>query len=644
MGELIEALAIQTDNAELNSKYFIRPTQLLGCCEGLITYDRMSEEVGFAHFTVFEYLQEKHENDLLKTVELATVSLKYLIAVADPFEAGFKIERSKLVHRKFLEPACCYWGTWARGDSQNCPEFMELVFNLHESPHRLRKVHRLLSSCEITGVSPAECPCNRFTILHLLARGYLVRIIEVLFGISDDEDSNSRLSKRAAQADRIFALSEHCHENIDNVCDRYGSALHIAARNDDDQLFRLLIRRGANFNVTGDSNPDHTPIHEAAWSGSRSKLEFLHTQGANLSICNPRGVMPIYHAIHSGRTNCVELLLEKGCDVLDWKVKSSTPISLAAQFGDVKMLQILIKAAPALARGENLVKDSPLHRACLNHDTRNLKFLLTLPGMNPSGKPGIGTSPLHYAAYGYIEAAKALLDAGAGYTIVDEYGRTPLDSALLKGSLYVARVILDHSQMSNDSQGHKPGSTKSGVWELVQHDLLWRIEDNPQQPRYYKSLARTYLMDGNVEMASQYFDKYVHVLARYVGHERIVKPADGKIICLSEGDKDMWCVECHTLRRRSIRLCSSCERLHEVCEACFRQLLAHYPPKYFTDHIFHQIPSEQYPESISDFIKSFEARRAAIKKLNDETDSEDEMSEEESEDEISEDEMEVEDG
>jgi hypothetical protein len=58
MGELIEALSIQKGNIELNPKLFISSSKLLKCCEGLVTYDRMSDEMRFAHFTVYEYLQK----------------------------------------------------------------------------------------------------------------------------------------------------------------------------------------------------------------------------------------------------------------------------------------------------------------------------------------------------------------------------------------------------------------------------------------------------------------------------------------------------------------------------------------------------------------------------------------------------------
>jgi ankyrin repeat protein len=624
MGELIEALAIQTDNPELDPTLFISPTQLLGCCEGLITYDQTSDEVGFAHFTVFEYLQKNHENDLSKKVELATVSLKYLKMVADKFTNKLSLERSALVYLKFLEPACCYWGFWARENAQNCPEFWELLFNLHESPIMLQKLHQILSLYENNKYIIHQCICDRFTILHLLALGYLVSIFEVLFDITCDEDLNFRLPKPAVHvADCISALAKYCRGNIDNVCYQYGSNLHIASRNDDDQLFRLLITHRAAFNVTQGMHY-RTPIHHAAWSGSRSKLEFLHEQGADLSIRDHFGRVPIYYAIDCGSASCVELLLEKGCDVLDWgpsKFRGDSPIGVAARSGNVEILQLLIKAAPALVRSENLVKDIPLHQASMNNDARILKFLLSLPEMDPSGKDGSGRTPLHCAAQGtgYIEPTKVLLDAGTDYTIANNRGHTPLDAALLNGNLHVARVILDHIRL-NDSQRLEPESTKSRERELIQQHLLSRIEDDPKQPGYCKTLAHTYVTEGQVEMASQYFDRY-----RYV--QRKWDPT---------GYFLMYCCQCVSAGSAvTYYHCYSCKRNHDVCEDCFRPLLAHYPPKYFTDHIFHLIPSKQYPESISDFIKSFRARRS-------DTDTEDE-SEDESEDEFdSEDEIELE--
>jgi ankyrin repeat protein len=595
MGELIEALSMQKGNPELNPKLFMSPTKLLRRCEGLITYDRMSDEVRFAHFTVFEYL-EKYQENLSKKIELATISLKYFIMAAHKFREKEDIQRSEAFALEFLEPASRYWGCWAEQDADNL-ELWELLLQLHESPWILQKLHQFLQLRGAIGTI-SQCLCNRFTILHLLAVGNLARICEVIFDIACNEDLN-RLPKPLINiTDRISAMAKSCQTNIDHVCDEYGSALHRAAAKNDDQLFRLLISHQADFNVR-ERWTGQTPIHIAASSGSVSKLEFLHTQGADLDVLDKHGNAPLYGAILHGQTSCVEVLLAKGHAAPDWANQLIHP---AAQFGNVEILQLFVKATPASVRSKDSLGRTPLHYASENGDARVLKLLLSLPEVDPSSKDVDGKTPLHFAVreWSHNEQTKLLLDAGTDYTVTDRYGYTPMDLALLTANTHVVQAIYNHSRTLNDSQGLAPGLSDLGEWEPVRY-LLSRIDDNPEHVMYHQAVARAYLTEGNVEMAYQYFDRSI-----YISHK--IK----QLLPFS-------CPECRLFFNSYPRqfLCSSCPDQHKLCVRCFLLLSDHKPPKYFADHVFHQIPSQQYPASISDFIESFEARAPAIKQLSD---------------------------
>jgi ankyrin repeat protein len=600
MGELIEALSVQKGNTDLNPKLFMSPSKLLGRCEGLIMYNRMSDEVRFAHFTVFEYLQKYHENILSKPVELATVSLKYLRIAAHRFREEYTVPVSDLFALKFHETACLYWGWWAAQGAIDNLEFWESLLKLHESPRILQKLHQTLQCPGAIGTQTVcHSLCTRFTILHLLAVGNLASFCEVLFDVACSKDLN-RLPKPLVDiADRISAMAKSCQTNINNVCDRYGSALHIATDKDDDQLFRLLISHRADLNIKCSSWGGLRPIHLAAQSSSISKLEFLHTQGADLNILDHHGRPPLHHAILYGReTSCVKLLLSKGCVLSGKKRSGSTPIHVAAQSGNIEILQLVVDAYPTLARSDrDRYGCTPLHYACQNEDSRTLKFLLSLPETDPSSMDQNGITPLHTTAqWGNIESTKLLLEAGADHTIVNSFG-TPLDLALMSGNIDVARVISDHTRTLNDSQGFAPNS---GEWLPIQY-LLSRIQENPEKINYYDALARLYLREGNVEMAYQYFDRYTYLTGLPFSFPF-----------------PTFCRLCS----RSIRsdrealttyVCSSCPPLeHGVCEPCFRLLSAYSTPKYFTDHVFVQIPSKQYPASISDFIEWFKAKRPAL--------------------------------
>jgi ankyrin repeat protein len=591
MGELIEAVSVQKGNVDLNPKLFMSPTKLLSRCERLVTYDRMSDEARFAHFTVFEYLQTYHENSLSKKVQLATVSLRYLIMVAEEFRGYGQPELYQIFPFKFLELASLYWGQWARDEGQNHSEFWILLLELHQRPQLLWSLHRTLLSLR---EDRNQCYCEAFTILHLLVYGDLKNICEMVLSIPGNEDFC--LPEPLVQSNmtgRISAMAKSCQRDIDKSCDIVGTALHLATNRDGDQLFRLLINHQANFNVKNSKSRSSgcTPIHIAAQSNSISKLEFLHVQGADLDILDDNSNPPLYYAIYGCTISCVKLLLEKGCaSAVRVDGKPSTPIHLAAQSGNIEILQLLVEAYPTLANETDVDGRTPLHHASRSKDARTMEFLLSLPEMNPSKQDDWGETPLHTAAeLGNIEPAKLLLRAGSDPTIKMSRDYTPLDLALVKGHIHVARVLSDHTQVSNDSQELAPAKTNS---KFIQY-MLSRIEGEPEELRYYELLARVHLSEGNTELAYQYFDRFVYLLKYcpfflYCGYCEILMIA---------------------IRHHPLYICSSCSSRHMICKACFQLLSAYLPPNFLTDHVFHPIPSKQYPASISAFVESGEVRR-----------------------------------
>jgi hypothetical protein len=56
LGELIEALSIEKGNTSLDSRLFMSAKVILRRCEGLVSYDRMTDQVRFTHFTVFKFI------------------------------------------------------------------------------------------------------------------------------------------------------------------------------------------------------------------------------------------------------------------------------------------------------------------------------------------------------------------------------------------------------------------------------------------------------------------------------------------------------------------------------------------------------------------------------------------------------------
>ena len=590
MGELIEVLSFQKGNKELNPKLFISEKVLLRRCEGLVLYDHMSDEMRFAHFTVFEYIRNHHVQNLLKSIELSKVCLRYLMMSAERFQdPSGTVERGQFIALKFIKRAFSSWAMWAREEGENDVGLWELLIQYHESPETLLRLHWIYPSlmgdlyrrfwkCSNSG-------CQGWSILQFLVLSGCTKMCETLFDIGCDSNLPTI---PATLGQCISSLAQFCKSNLDRKCEVQGTALHFAAQEHDD-LFRLLVHHGANVNET-DSRGD-TPIHIAAARGSVSKLSVLCTAGVDLSSVDNL----LFHAALSRSHDCVQFLLGKGCPIECSESNSNNSAAHIAASGPLETFKLLVKAAPHLVNQQNIGGIAPLHFASVQNDHRNLEFLLSIPDIELSVQNGRGDTPLHYAAsVGNIQTTMLLLDAGANPDLKNSQGDTPLETALLSANTQVAHALFSRVEGSKTASELKsPVSQRQWLLSM----LLPRIERNPKAYRYYIAVGRIYAEDGNLELAGQYFDQSVHVLMM----------SEGELGHTNGNEISFWCRECLTSNdvprcaRYHCLTCPDDPPGHNICEPCF-QFMQTYPPKFFNDHTFHRIPSKTYPSSISAFI------------------------------------------
>jgi len=74
-GQLMGGAIGSKGNTTFNPKLFMDGKILIRRCEGLVLHNPMSDEVRFAHFTVFEYLEHHRIENILKPIALSKVSL-----------------------------------------------------------------------------------------------------------------------------------------------------------------------------------------------------------------------------------------------------------------------------------------------------------------------------------------------------------------------------------------------------------------------------------------------------------------------------------------------------------------------------------------------------------------------------------------
>jgi ankyrin repeat protein len=176
-----------------------------------------------------------------------------------------------------------------------------------------------------------------------------------------------------------------------------GTALVSAVQNGNIHLIADLIRMGADLNAT-DVNGD-TALNHAAQFNQPAAMRLLLEAGADTGIQDKWKQTPLVSAAGDKHNRAaVRLLLQHGADTEIATPHGGTPLNYAAGWGDLPIIQALIRSGanpecPAVSDGS-----TPLISSCRNQ---------------------------------HVQAAEALLMAGARVDARDKFGRTALHSALL---------------------------------------------------------------------------------------------------------------------------------------------------------------------------------------------------------------------
>jgi ankyrin repeat protein len=141
------------------------------------------------------------------------------------------------------------------------------------------------------------------TIEKLLARGFDPNtpnekgIPGLLLAIQSD-------SPKAA-----MILAKHPKTNLNSLNQHDESPLMLAAINNQLQLAKVLIERGADVNKAG-----WTPLHYAATKGHRDMMRLLMDHEAYIDSESENGTTPLMMAAYYASPLTVKLLLEEGAD------------------------------------------------------------------------------------------------------------------------------------------------------------------------------------------------------------------------------------------------------------------------------------------------------------------------------------------
>jgi len=207
------------------------------------------------------------------------------------------------------------------------------------------------------------------------------------------------------------------------------TALHWAARGSHLDIARELVKAGAPVNAS--TRYGVTPLALAAETGSVPMVDLLVGAGANVNAANPDGETVLMIAARTGILEVVDRLLAAGADVQARETfRGETALMRAAGEGHAAVVTRLAKAKADLD-----VRSKHLEYPNIREDFSTMVF---------TAIPRGGFTALMFAAReGALEAATALVEAGANLNVADPEGTTALVIAIINAHYDVAALLVD---------------------------------------------------------------------------------------------------------------------------------------------------------------------------------------------------------
>ncbi len=171
-----------------------------------------------------------------------------------------------------------------------------------------------------------------------------------------------------------------------------GTALYQAARNGYSDIVAYLLNKGADPNITNNSNV--TPLFIAVSNGHEEVVKLLVEKGADPNIANNSNVTPLFVAASDGHEEVVKLLVEKGADPNIINSYGDSSHLAAAQRGHWEIVKLLI-AKGANIHQQTKQKENLLHIAAKNDKKEVIKYLLEI-GVPPWKQDFTGRMPHNY--------------------------------------------------------------------------------------------------------------------------------------------------------------------------------------------------------------------------------------------------------
>jgi ankyrin repeat protein len=179
--------------------------------------------------------------------------------------------------------------------------------------------------------------------------------------------------------------------------------LHIALRDDYDEMTKLLIESGLDLDMLDNES---TPLYLAAQFNKLELVDLMLAKKVDVNKSNKLGQTPLHIASRNGNIDVINSLIKGKAHVDSFDKYGWTPLDIASRNGKTDIVKALVCAEANTSKFDKYGY-TPLHIATCNNQVDVVKVLLEA---NADVNMGVKNTPLHLAAKeGNVEIIHLLL-------------------------------------------------------------------------------------------------------------------------------------------------------------------------------------------------------------------------------------------
>jgi uncharacterized protein len=230
--------------------------------------------------------------------------------------------------------------------------------------------------------------------------------------------------------------------------------LHMAVRAGPVESCELLLAAAETL-LDAEDNNGRTALMHAAQCGRSDIVQLLLQKGAAVNVTDSQESTPLSVATWYLHVEVAACLIAAGADVNAVNSDGRSALMLAAQFVSIPLAKLLLDHGADINKQDRFGQNSLFRAACDGHVS--MMELLVQRGCSITAVDHKGYTPLMEAAsWGHTAAAEWLLQQGAAVDVMDDYDNTALHFACYSSSGDNAATI--EALLANGAEVHKCNS------------------------------------------------------------------------------------------------------------------------------------------------------------------------------------------